>query len=134
MKVAGIHHVAMAVDDLDEAIAMYERLFGAELECRGVLAEQGVEAAYVRVGTGRVELVASIAEDSPVARFLARRGPGMHHLALAVADVTSAARELTKEGASVIGGEARSGLGGHEVSFIHPESVHGVLVEVVADE
>jgi methylmalonyl-CoA epimerase len=122
----------MAVESLDDAIETYKRLFGAEVEWRGVVESQGVEAAYLMLGSGRIELVAPLAPDTPVGRFLASRGPGMHHVALAVADVASATRELTDAGASVIDPEPRPGLGGHLVSFVHPESVHGVLVEVVA--
>jgi methylmalonyl-CoA/ethylmalonyl-CoA epimerase len=134
MEVSGIHHVAMAVDDLDQAVATYERLFGAELELRDSLAEQGIEAAYLRVGSGRIELVAPTDGESAVGRFIASRGPGMHHVALAVPDVTLAVRELEEAGVTIIDTEPRAGLGGHEVSFVHPESIHGVLVEVVADE
>jgi methylmalonyl-CoA/ethylmalonyl-CoA epimerase len=134
MEVSGIHHVAMAVDDLDQAVATYERLFGAELELRDSLAEQGIEAAYLRVGSGRIELVAPTDGESAVGRFIASRGPGMHHVALAVPDVTLAVRELEEAGVTIIDTEPRAGLSGHEVSFVHPESIHGVLVEVVADE
>jgi methylmalonyl-CoA epimerase len=93
--------------------------------------EQGVEAAYLRIGDGRVELVSPLGEDTPVGRFLAKRGPGMHHVAYQVADVAAALRSLVSEGAEVIDPEPRPGLGGHEVSFVHPDSVHGVLVEVI---
>ena len=78
----GIHHLGLAVTDLDEAIATYEQLFGARLEHREPLVDQGVEAASMLVGEGRVELVTPTGEDTPVGRFLARRGPGMHHVAL----------------------------------------------------
>jgi methylmalonyl-CoA epimerase len=122
----------MAVDDLDEAVETYRQLFGAEIELRGRLEDQGVEAVYLRLGSGRVELMAALAEDTPVGRFLARRGPGMHHVAYEVEDVGAAVRQLSGKGANVIDPEPRPGLGGHLVSFVHPESVHGVLVEVVA--
>jgi methylmalonyl-CoA epimerase len=122
----------MAVEDLDEAVDTYRQLFGAELELRGTLEDQGVEAVYLRLGGSRVELMAALAEDTPVGRFLARRGPGMHHVAFEVEDVRAAVRRLAGDGANVIDPEPRRGLGGHLVSFVHPESVHGVLVEVVA--
>jgi len=131
VEVRSVHHVAFAVSDLDEAVRTYERLFGARIELRGRMDDQGVEAVYLRVGSGRVELVSALAEDTPVGRFLAKRGPGMHHVAYEVADVSSALRSLASEGAELIDSEPRSGLGGHEVSFIHPDSVHGVLVEVI---
>ena len=132
MEIDALHHVAMAVEDLDEAVETYRRLFGAEVEFRGTIPGQGVEACYLRLGTGRIELLAALAEDTPVGRFLARRGPGMHHVAFEVADLPAAIRELTEKGANVIDSEPRAGLGGSEVSFVHPESAHGVLVEVVS--
>jgi len=132
VEVRAVHHVAMAVEDLDEAVATYERLFGARVELRGRMEDQGVEAAYLRVGSGRVELVAALGEDTPVGRFLAKRGPGMHHVAFEVADVGAAARRLAEGGADVLDAEPRAGLGGHEVSFVHPDSLHGVLVEVIS--
>jgi methylmalonyl-CoA epimerase len=122
----------MAVEDLDAAIETYRALFGAELELRETLESQGVEAAYLRLGTGRIELLAALEDDSPVGRFLARRGPGMHHVAVEVEDAGAAVRALAAAGAEVIDPEPRPGLGGHLVSFVHPDSVHGVLVEVVA--
>ena len=132
MEVRSVHHVAFAVDDLDEAVRTYQRLFGARIELRGRMEDQGVEAAYLRIGDGRVELVSALGEDTPVGRFLAKRGPGMHHVAFEVSDVAAAVRSLVSQGAEVIDQEPRPGLGGHEVSFVHPESVHGVLVEVIS--
>jgi methylmalonyl-CoA/ethylmalonyl-CoA epimerase len=129
--VRSVHHVAFAVENLDEAVSTYERLFGARVELRGRMEEQGVEAAYLRVGSGRVELMSALAEDTPVGRFLARRGPGMHHVAYEVPDVAEAIGELSALGAQVIDPEPRPGLDGHSVSFVHPDSVHGVLVEVI---
>ena len=131
MDVRSVHHVAFAVQDLHEAVGTYQRLFGAELELRGRMEDQGVEAAYLRVGSGRVELMSALAEDTPVGRFLAKRGPGMHHVAYEVPDVATAVGELAAAGADVIDPEPRTGLDGHDVSFVHPDSVHGVLVEVI---
>ena len=128
----GIHHVGMAVSDLDQALATYTRLFGAELEHRGFLEDQGVEALAVLVGSGRVELLAPLAEDTPVGRFLAKRGEGMHHVAYEVEDVGTALGELSSEGAELIDEEPRHGLFGLEVAFVHPDAVHGVLTEVVS--
>jgi methylmalonyl-CoA epimerase len=132
VEVRSVHHVAFAVTDLDEALETYQRLFGARIELRGRMDDQGVEAAYLRIGDGRVELVSALGEDTPVGRFLAKRGPGMHHVAYEVADVASAVRSLVSQGVEVIDPEPRAGLGGHEVSFVHPDSVHGVLVEVIS--
>jgi methylmalonyl-CoA/ethylmalonyl-CoA epimerase len=132
VEVRSVHHVAFAVTDLDEALETYQRLFGARVELRGRIDDQGVEAAYLRIGDGRVELVSALGDDTAVGRFLAKRGPGMHHVAYQVADVSAALRSLRAEGVEVIDPEPRPGLGGHEVSFVHPDSVHGVLVEVIS--
>jgi methylmalonyl-CoA epimerase len=128
----GIHHLGVAVEDLDEALATYERLFGAELEHRELVPEQGVEAATVRVGESRVELLASLGEDTPVGKFLANRGPGMHHVAYEVDDLRETLAHLAESGAELIDDEPRQGLFGLEVAFVHPHAVHGVLSEVVA--
>ena len=131
MQVRGIHHLGVAVADLDEAISTYERLFGARLEARDALSEQGVNAASLLVGDSRVELVASTGEDTHVGRFLARRGPGMHHVALETDDIEATLRRLVAEGAQLIDETPRRGLFGLEVAFMHPSAVHGVLTEVV---
>lgn len=131
MQPRGIHHLGVAVEDLDEALGTYERLFGARLERRETIEGQGVEAAALRVGDSRVELVAALGEDTPVARFLTKRGPGMHHVAYDVDDLLEALNEFAGEGAEVIDMEPHPGLYG-PAAFVHPESVHGVLVELVA--
>ncbi len=132
MDARGIHHVGVAVEDLDEAVRSYERLFGGRVEHRATVEEQGVEAVLVRIGESRVELLAALSEDTPVGRFLARRGPGMHHVAYEVDDVRAAVAELAELGAELIDVEPRRGLFGLEVAFVHPGSVHGVLSEVVS--
>jgi methylmalonyl-CoA/ethylmalonyl-CoA epimerase len=132
VEARGIHHLGVAVEDLDEAVDTYTRLFGAELEHRQRVPDQGVEAAAVLVGKGRVELLASLGEETPVGRFLAKRGPGMHHVAYEVSDLRAALASLADEGAELIDPEPRPGLFGLEVAFVHPDSVHGVLAEVVA--
>jgi methylmalonyl-CoA/ethylmalonyl-CoA epimerase len=132
--VQGIHHLGMAVPDLEEAIATYERLFDARLEHREPLREQGVEAASMLVGESRFELVTPTGEDTPVGRFLARRGPGMHHVALRTDDLRATLDELESVGAQLIDDVPRAGLFGLEVAFVHPDSVHGVLTEVVASD
>ena len=133
MEPRGIHHLGVAVEDLDAAVATYERLFGAELEHRETVQEQGVEAASLRVGSNRVELLASLGAETPVGKFLAKRGPGMHHVAYEVDDVGAALHQLAAEGAELIDERPRRGLFGLEVAFVHPDSVHGVLAEVVSD-
>jgi len=128
----GIHHLGVAVDDLDSALETYERLFGAEVEHEATIDEQGVRAASLRIGEGRVELLEALGQDTPVGRFLAKRGPGMHHVAYEVSDLRATLAELTREGAELIDREPRAGLFGLEVAFVHPDSVHGVLSEVVS--
>jgi methylmalonyl-CoA/ethylmalonyl-CoA epimerase len=110
-----IHHVGMAVEDLDEAVATYERLFGARVEHRATVEDQGV------------------VEDTPVGKFLAKRGPGMHHVAYEVADLPAALRHLASGGAELIDERPRAGLFGLQVAFVHPDAVHGVLAELVAE-
>jgi methylmalonyl-CoA/ethylmalonyl-CoA epimerase len=128
----GIHHLGVAVDDLDGALATYERLFGARIEHRETVEEQGVEAASLRIGSGRVELLAALGEDTPVGKFLSSRGPGMHHVAYEVDDVGAALDELAAEGAELIDERPRQGLFGLQVAFVHPDAVHGVLAEIVS--
>jgi len=130
--VRGIHHLGVAVHDLDDALLTYERLFGAELEHRARVEEQGVEAAAVLVGSSRVELLAALGDETPVGKFLADRGPGMHHVAYEVEDVLVELGRLSAEGAELIDEEPRQGLFGLQVAFVHPDAVHGVLTEVVS--
>jgi methylmalonyl-CoA/ethylmalonyl-CoA epimerase len=132
VEARGIHHVGLAVADLDEAVSTYERLFGGRLEHRVRVDDQGVEAASVRVGSGRVELLTPLGEDTPVGKFLATRGPGMHHVAYEVEDVRVFLRRLAGHGVELIDAEPRRGMFGLEIAFVHPDSVHGVLTEVVS--
>ena len=132
MVARGIHHLGVAVEDLDQALETYTRLFGAELEHRARVEDQGVEAAAVLVGSGRVELLAALGEETPVGKFLASRGPGMHHVAYEVDDVRSELGRLSAAGADLIDEEPRQGLFGLQVAFVHPDAVHGVLTEVVS--
>jgi methylmalonyl-CoA epimerase len=130
----GIHHLGVAVEDLDSALSTYERFFGARLEHRETVDDQGVEAASVRIGSDRVELLAALGDDTPVGRFLAKRGPGMHHVAYEVDDVGAALEELNAEGAELIDESPRRGLFGLEVAFVHPDAVQGVLAEIVSGD
>jgi methylmalonyl-CoA epimerase len=131
VTVGGIHHLGVAVDDLDEALETYRRLFGATVEHRSGVPDQGVDAAFLLVGADRVELLAPTGDDTPVGRFLESRGTGMHHVAYEVADVRAALAELAAAGAELIDEVPRVGLFGLEVAFVHPDAVHGVLTEVV---
>ncbi len=131
MALRGIHHIGVAVTDLDEAVSTYGRLLGATIEARETIATQGAEAAALHVGNGRVELLAPLADDTPVGRFLARRGPGMHHVAYEVDDLHAELARLDGEGVQLVDHEPRPGLYGLQVAFIHPDAVHGVLTELV---
>ncbi len=134
MHPQAIHHIGHAVDDLPGAVDVYERLFGAEVEHRQIVPSQGVEAVSVRVGESRIELLRPLDEDTPVGKFLASRGPGMHHVAYLVTDIRASLRGAAAAGAELIDAEPRPGLFGLEVAFIHPGSVAGVLVEYVQYE
>jgi len=131
MRALNIHHIGHAVNDLDVAIATYSGMFGGRLEHRETVPDQGVEAATMLFGSGRVELLRPLAADTPVGRFIERRGPGMHHVALEVDDLERALVDAAAAGAELIDAQPRSGLFGLRVAFIHPQSVDGVLVELV---
>jgi methylmalonyl-CoA/ethylmalonyl-CoA epimerase len=113
-----IHHLGVAVEDLDEAVETYERLFGATVEHRATVEDQGVEAASIRLGESRVELLASLGEET-------------HHVAYEVADLPGVLRRLLEGGVELIDEAPREGLFGLQVAFVHPDSVHGVLSELV---
>jgi methylmalonyl-CoA/ethylmalonyl-CoA epimerase len=125
-----LHHVGIAVADLDAAVARWRRLFGAEVEAEEEVASQGVRAVALYMGTGRVELLTPLAADTPVGRFLERRGEGMHHVAFSVDDVAAELSILRAHGATLIDEQPRQGLYG-PVAFVHPETMGGVLVELV---
>lgn len=126
-----IDHVGIAVADLDPAIALYEKTLGMPLVHREKVTEQGVEAVLLDVGDGHIELLEPLAEDTPVGKFLATKGPGLHHVAYAVADVTAALDELAGQGVELIDTEPRRGIRDSLVAFLHPRSTGGVLTEIV---
>lgn len=132
MDVRGIHHLGVAVADLDEAVETWQRTFGARLEHRETIPDQGVEVASLRVGSGRLELLASLGPDTPVGKFLDRRGPGMHHVAFEVGDVGAELERLLAEGTPLVDALPRQGAFGLEVAFLHPDAAEGVLAELVA--
>jgi methylmalonyl-CoA/ethylmalonyl-CoA epimerase len=128
----GIHHLGIAVADADSAAERYRRMFGAEVDHEDEVTDQGVRAVALRLGDGPlVELLAPLGEDTPVGRFLAKRGEGMHHVAYRVQDIQSWLDRLAGDGVELIDTEPRVGLFGLQVAFIHPESALGVLVELV---
>ena len=130
----GLHHVGIAVDDLDAAILVYADLFGATLEHRERVEDQGVEAASLRVGDSRIELLQPLAPDTPVGRFLAKRGPGMHHVAFEVEDLAAELDRLKGLDVVLIDEQPRRGMFGLQVAFVHPEATGGVLAEFVSDD
>jgi methylmalonyl-CoA epimerase len=134
VAVNGVHHVGIVVEDLDAAVLVYGELFGATLEHRETVEDQGVEAASLRAGSGRIELLRPLGADTPVGRFLAKRGPGLHHVAFQVSDVGVELDRLKAEGAQLIDHEPRRGLFGLQVAFVHPEATGGVLAEFVSDD
>jgi methylmalonyl-CoA epimerase len=134
MAALEVHHIGIAVDDLDAAIERYIALFGAVLAHRERVEDQGVEAASLHVGPSRIELLASLGPETPVGKFLAKRGPGMHHVAFEVADVAAELRRLKADGVELIDEEPRRGLFGLQVAFVHPESTGGVLAEFIGND
>jgi methylmalonyl-CoA/ethylmalonyl-CoA epimerase len=128
---ARIDHVGVAVDDLDAAIALHETTYGMALVHREVVAEQGVEAVLFDVGENHVELLRPLADDTPVGKFLASRGPGLHHVAYQVPDIEAALAALRTAGVSLIDETPRTGIRSSRVAFVHPKSTGGVLTEIV---
>ena len=127
-----LHHVAVVVADLDEALARYQTLGFSGGE-RFALAEQAVEIATLRSGTGWIELIRPTDPDGPIARFLAKRGEGVHHVAYAVPDLIAALRGLEAAGIRLIDAVPRTGAHGWRIAFVHPESCGGVLTELVQE-
>ena len=126
-----IYHLGYAVEDIEAASRFYRENFGARPTKPEVVGEQGIIAAMFRVGESMVELVQPTGPDTPVGRFLARRGEGFHHVAYQVDDLEGALRELRKNGVEIIDEEPRVGAGGTKMAFVHPKSTFGVLTELV---
>lgn len=128
---SAIDHVGVAVEDLDAALPFYEDVLGMPLVHRETIEDQGVHAALLDVGDGHVELIAPIGPDSGVARFLARRGAGLHHVAYRVEDIQATLGQLAAAGVRLIDEQPRMGIRGSRVAFVHPSSTGGVLTEIV---
>ena len=128
---ARVDHIGVAVEDLDAAIALHEQDYGMAVAHREVVEEQGVEAVLLDVGENHVELLRPLAAESPVGRFLSKRGPGLHHVAYQVADVQATLDTLRDRGLRLIDEAPRAGIRGSRVAFLHPESSGGVLTEIV---
>jgi methylmalonyl-CoA epimerase len=128
---ARIDHVGVAVEDLDAAIALHEATYGMELVHREMVEEQGVEAVLLDVGENHVELLRPLSEDTPVGKFLAKRGPGLHHVAYQVQDIETALSALREQGVRLIDETPRTGIRGSRVAFLHPAASGAVLTEIV---
>ena len=133
MQLGRLDHVGIAVTDLAAARALYEQVLGLEVTHEEVIEEQGVHELLLRAGEAYVQLVAPLAPDSPVGKFLAKRGEGVHHVGYAVPDVAAALAELRTQGFEVIDPAPRVGSGGTTIAFLHPKSMQGVLVELVEE-
>jgi methylmalonyl-CoA/ethylmalonyl-CoA epimerase len=126
-----IDHVGVAVDDLDAAISLYEETYEMQLAHRETVESQGVEAVLLDIGEGHVELLRPLGPDTAVGKFLDKRGPGLHHVAYAVGDIDAALASLREAGVELIDSEARVGIRGSRVAFLHPRSTGSVLTEIV---
>ncbi|HSF86146.1 MAG TPA: methylmalonyl-CoA epimerase [Acidimicrobiia bacterium] len=126
-----LDHVALAVQDLDEALVRFGGQYGVEPLYREVVEEQGVEEAMIPLGGSFLQLLQPLTQESPVGRFLERRGEGMHHVAFAVADIEAALAHLDSTGVQLIDHEPRIGGGGHRIAFVHPKAFAGTLIELV---
>jgi methylmalonyl-CoA/ethylmalonyl-CoA epimerase len=126
-----IDHIGVAVEDLDEAVALYEGRLGMPVQHRETVEEQGVEAVLMGVGESHVELLRPLAEDTAVGRFLERSGPGLHHVAYGTDDIESALEAARSAGLRLIDERPRTGIMQSRVAFVHPKSTGGVLTELV---
>ena len=129
--IKGIDHVAIAVEDLDGTLAQFERLFGAKAQHRETIEGYGVEVATVNLGNTCVEFVQGKSPESPTRKYIEKKGPGIHHIALEVDDIAAAMAALAAAGAEMIDHSPRPGKGGSKVAFIHPKSTGKILYELV---
>ena len=127
---AVLDHIGIAVDDLDAALAFYTDALGLEVDATEEVPSQGVRAHFVRVGSAALELLEATSEESPIRRFVSRRGAGIHHITLRVDDIAAALARLKERGVRLVDETPRRGAEGALVAFVHPSSAHGVLVEL----
>ena len=131
---AKLDHIGIAVANLDEALAFYRDALGLEVESPEEVPSQRVRAHFIPVGESAIELLEATAEDSPIARYVGKRGPGLHHITLRVDDLEAALAQLRARGVRLIDETPRAGAHGSRVAFVHPASAHGVLVELTQKE
>jgi methylmalonyl-CoA/ethylmalonyl-CoA epimerase len=129
--ILGVDHLAIAVEDLDEATSSWRDRLGLRVGSRAVVEDQGVEVQMMYAGETRIELVCPIRPDSPISSFLAKRGPGLHHLALAVADCAASIEQVASAGGRMIDTAPCQGAHQTQIAFVHPHSTGGVLAELV---
>ena len=133
LGIRGVHHIGVVVEDIDAAVSHHLATMGGEVIHRETLPDRGVEAAAVKTGASEVEYIAPLSSDSSIGRFLASRGPGMHHVAWAVPDLTASLVAAREAGIRIIDPEPRIGLHGTPVAFLHPAGMNGVLTELVQE-
>jgi methylmalonyl-CoA/ethylmalonyl-CoA epimerase len=126
-----IDHIGVATDDLEGAVALYEGTLGMPVAHRETVESQGVEAVLLDVGEGHVELLSPLGPETPVGKYLDKRGPGLHHVAYAVSDIDDVLSRLKEAGVEMIDAEPRQGIRDSRVAFVHPRSTGGVLTEIV---
>jgi methylmalonyl-CoA epimerase len=131
MKLLNLDHVAIAVSDLDRALAGYADRYNVRPLYREVVAEQGVEEAMIPIGGSFVQLLMPLSDDTPVGRFLNKGGEGLHHVAYAVTDIGAALSHLEEKGVRLIDSEPRIGGRGAKIAFVHPSDLGGTLIELV---
>ena len=131
MFIYNIDHVAIAVNDLDESLAEYERKYKVTPISVETIPDQGVREAMIAIGGSQIQLLEPLEPDSAVGRFLERNGEGLHHIAFAVVDIEKALEHLASEGARLVDTEPRIGGGGHRIAFVHPQDLTGTLIELV---
>lgn len=129
-----IHHVGIAVGSLRDAVPVFAKLLGCVPRSEEVVEDQKVRVAVFEVGESRIELLEATSADSPIARFLAKRGPGFHHLTLTVANLEESLRQLERDGVCLVDRAPRLGAGKERIAFLHPSSTAGVLIELVEEK
>lgn len=133
VRATRVDQIAIAVENLDAALKTYETLFGVTASHREVIEDAGIEEAMIDIGGVWLQIIQPVRDDSAISKFLADRGPGLHHLGLAVTDIDAAIDHVVDSGAKMIDAEARPGGGGHRIAFMHPQSAEGVLIELVEE-
>jgi methylmalonyl-CoA epimerase len=129
-----IHHLGIAVESLEKAVPVFEKLLGCAPNASELVEDQKVHVATFQIGESRIELLEPTSPNSPVARFLAKRGQGLHHLTLSVPDLPAALGELEAGGVLLIDHEPRIGAGNERIAFLHPSSTAGVLIELIEEK